>query len=88
MASEPVKSVNPTAALIAAVFLTLCFNPFIGIVMIVLAAMAMRRPDGSPEQAKFTRYAWFAFAAGMILTVLIAAVAIALAFVPWWERPV
>ncbi|GAB2517869.1 hypothetical protein [Nocardiopsis aegyptia] len=88
MASEPAKSVNPTAALIAGVFLTLCLNPLIGVVMVVLAVVAIRRPDGSPEQARFTQYAWVAFAVGMILTALVVVLAIVLDFVPWWERPV
>ncbi|RKS06381.1 hypothetical protein DFP74_2009 [Nocardiopsis sp. Huas11] len=85
MTSEPAQSANPLAALIAGIFLTVCCNPVVGIVMIVLAAMALNKTDDSRAEARLTRAAWIAFGIGVAITIAIAAVAFLLGLVPGME---
>lgn len=85
MTPESAPSANPLAALITGVFLTVCCNPLIGIVMVVLAAMALNKTDDSLAEAKLTRAAWIAFGVGVGITLLVAAIAFLLGLIPGME---
>lgn len=85
MTSGSAQSANPLAALIAGIFLTVCCNPLVGIVMIVLAAMALNKTDDSRAEARLTRAAWIAFGVGVAITLVVAAVAFLLGLVPGME---
>ncbi|KOX11312.1 hypothetical protein [Nocardiopsis sp. NRRL B-16309] len=85
MTSDSAQSANPLAALITGIFLTVCCNPVVGIVMIVLAAMALNKTDDSRAEARLTRAAWIAFGVGVGITLVIAATAFLLGLVPGME---
>ena len=85
MTSGSAQSANPLAALIAGIFLTVCCNPLVGIIMIVLAAMAMTKTDDSRAEAKLTRAAWITFGIGVAITIVIAAIAFLIGLVPGME---
>ncbi|WP_304452417.1 hypothetical protein [Nocardiopsis sp. YSL2] len=79
------QSANPLAALIAGVLLTVCCNPVVGIIMVVLAAMALNKTDDSRAEARLTHAAWITFGIGVTVTVLIAAIAFLLGLIPGME---